>query len=145
MTFVDGMNEARRKHQYITEGSYELEITKTLTRTHPVKGTDDCITEFKVISKGDGIAGQTTVGETVSWYVTGSPKGREDVAHLWRLCVSEKEGVAPSQIDLNKEVCEHILSDSQPLNGCRVKAVARNITTKAGRPFTVVEFSKGNS
>lgn len=83
-----------------------------------------------------------SVGETRSWFCNlskdgGPPDLRRFCETVWNML--GKEG-KPSDDEV-EELCEHMISDEQPLEGVEFKLVTYNRKTQKGGPFTVHEWS----
>lgn len=137
---------------YFVPGNYSLDITGIkLVESKRTHGETFFVAECSVNSfdpREGSSASQFGRGDKVAWRVKMSQPSAEGNVKSFCLAVLQSLAVQAghaateaTSADLTSEAIESIMSESGPALGVTMAARAYNITTRAGNPFTIVEWS----
>ncbi|MBL4769462.1 MAG: hypothetical protein JKY94_17450 [Rhodobacteraceae bacterium] len=142
MGIFDGIKGAKASNDsnYITPGDYYLQIDRvkegeTRAKVPFVVFEMTVLFVNKEAANEDGQRVSNEAGESVSWLLM---SGNDMFLPNLKTAIMALMGCAEADVD--KESCEQLTSDKQPFAGMITRIKAREITTKAGNPFTKVSF-----
>lgn len=129
-TGVEGASETG-SYRYLVPGTWQLEITK-VSANQTRHGEAFFAVDCKVI---ETTAEDYPPGSAVSWMVM-----KKHDAFLSNVKKFIAVAAGADFDEVSEDDCEAVIGEDQPLTGKVLYAIAHNKTTKAGKPFTVVEW-----
>ena len=133
MSSFSGIEDAKVQQGgvYLLQGTYDL-IINSVKVGRSRKGEEFFAVDFEIETSSNP---ERTPGSTVSWMTMRRFDGYLPAVKGFILAAMDA-----ADGDVTAAVCDAAVSVDQPLAGQRVKAQAVDIITRAGKPFTKIQF-----